>query len=97
MVFTIAEIGINHNGSIEIAKQLIDIAVSAGCDAIKFQKRNIEKVYTKTELDKPRESTWGTTNREQKIGLEFGKNESNDYPWNTSRDYSSERDNERIR
>ena len=70
-VFVIAEIGINHNGSLAIAKQLISEAAAAGCDAVKFQKRTIEKVYSKEELDKPRESPWGTTNREQKNGLEF--------------------------
>lgn len=69
--FIIAEIGINHNGSLEIAKQLIDGAAMAGCDAVKFQKRTIEKVYSIEELDKPRESPWGSTNREQKEGLEF--------------------------
>ena len=73
MVFITAEIGINHNGSIDIAKKLIDIAVSAGCDAVKFQKRNIEKVYSKDLLDQPRESPWGTTQREQKLGLEFSE------------------------
>jgi len=71
MVFIIAEIGINHNGDIEIAKKLIDIAVFAGCDAVKFQKRTVEKVYSKEILDSPRESPWGTTTREQKLGLEF--------------------------
>ncbi|MCX5712626.1 MAG: N-acetylneuraminate synthase family protein, partial [Candidatus Omnitrophica bacterium] len=70
-IFMIAEIGINHNGSIEIAKQLIDAAVSAGCDAVKFQKRTVEKVYSKEELDRPRESPWGKTNRDQKMGLEL--------------------------
>lgn len=70
-----AEIGINHNGDIDIAKQLIDVAKLAGADAVKFQKRTIEKVYSKEELDKPRDSPWGTTTREQKLGLEFGKNE----------------------
>lgn len=73
--FIIAEIGINHNGDLDIAKKLIDGAVFAGCDAVKFQKRTIETVYSKEELDKPRESPWGTTNREQKLGLEFGKKE----------------------
>lgn len=73
--FIIAEIGINHNGDISIAKQLIDWAVHAGADAVKFQKRTVEKVYTKEELDRYRESPWGTTNREQKMGLEFGKKE----------------------
>tara|TARA_Y100000361_G_scaffold153852_1_gene176927 strand:+ start:2793 stop:3623 length:831 start_codon:yes stop_codon:yes gene_type:complete len=67
----IAEIGINHNGDMELAKHLIDKAKNAGCDAVKFQKRTIEDVYTKEELDKPRESPFGTTNREQKEGLEF--------------------------
>lgn len=71
MVFIIAEIGINHNGSLDIAKKLIDVAVDAGCDAVKFQKRTIEKVYPKEVLDSPRESPWGTTTREQKLGLEF--------------------------
>tara|TARA_B110000438_G_scaffold303654_1_gene366263 strand:+ start:6814 stop:7647 length:834 start_codon:yes stop_codon:yes gene_type:complete len=71
MVFVIAEIGINHNGDIKIAKKLIDIAVLAGCDAVKFQKRTIEKVYSKDVLDSPRESPWGVTTREQKLGLEF--------------------------
>ncbi|MBU4288995.1 MAG: N-acetylneuraminate synthase family protein [Proteobacteria bacterium] len=73
--FIIAEIGINHNGDINITKQLIDGAIFSGCDAVKFQKRTVEKVYSKEELDKPRESPWGTTNREQKLGLEFGKKE----------------------
>ena len=73
MVFITAEIGINHNGSIDIAKKLIDIAASAGCDAVKFQKRNVEKVYSKELLDQPRESPWGTTQRDQKLGLEFSE------------------------
>ena len=71
MVFITAEIGINHNGDIEIAKKLIDLAVSSGCDAVKFQKRTVNKVYSKEVLDGPRESPWGTTQREQKEGLEF--------------------------
>ena len=74
-VYIIAEIGINHNGDLDIAKKMIDGAVRAGCDAVKFQKRCVEKVYTKADLDRPRESPWGTTNREQKLGLEFGKQE----------------------
>jgi N-acetylneuraminate synthase len=69
--FLIAEIGINHNGDIKIAKQLIDQAVIAGFDAVKFQKRDINLVYSKEILDTPRESPWGTTAREQKNGLEF--------------------------
>jgi len=75
MVFITAEIGINHNGDIEIAKKLIDFAKSANCDAVKFQKRTVEKVYSKQVLDSPRESPWGTTTREQKLGLEFNKKE----------------------
>lgn len=74
-IFIIAEIGINHNGDIEIAKRLIDVAKNAGADAVKFQKRTIESVYSKEMLDVQRESLWGTTNREQKLGLELGKNE----------------------
>jgi N-acetylneuraminate synthase len=73
--YLIAEIGINHNGSIEIAKQLIDLASSAGWDAVKFQKRAIDVVYTPEYLDEHRESPWGTTQRDQKEGLEFGKGE----------------------
>jgi N-acetylneuraminate synthase len=71
-VLVIAEIGINHNGDIAIAKQLIDMAKAAGCDAVKFQKRTIDKVYPKEQLESKRESPWGTTFREQKEGLEFG-------------------------
>lgn len=73
--YLIAEIGINHNGDLEIAKKLIDNAVKARFDAVKFQKRDIELVYDKNLLDSPRESQWGTTQREQKEGLEFSKNE----------------------
>jgi len=73
--FIIAEIGINHNGNIETAKKLIDGAIFVGCDAVKFQKRTIDKVYTHEELSKPRESPWGSTNREQKLGLEFEETE----------------------
>ena len=75
MVFFTAEIGITHNGDLEVAKKLIDVAVEAGCDAVKFQKRAIEKVYSKAVLDTPRESPWGKTTREQKLGLEFEKAE----------------------
>lgn len=74
-IFIIAEIGINHNGSVEIAKQLIDVAKDAGADAVKFQKRTIDLVYTKEMLDSPRQSPWGTTQRVQKEGLEFGMKE----------------------
>ncbi len=71
--FIIAEIGINHNGDLELAEKLIDLAVDSGCDAVKFQKRTVDKVYTKEFLDSPRQSPWGTTQREQKEGLEFGQ------------------------
>ena len=71
MTFICAEIGINHNGSIAITKKLIDVAVRCGCDAVKFQKRNVGMVYTKEILDSPRESPFGKTTREQKLGLEL--------------------------
>ena len=72
-IFLIAEIGINHNGDLDIAKRLIAAAHQAGFDAVKFQKRTVEKVYTAEFLDSPRESPWGTTQRDQKMGLEFGR------------------------
>lgn len=72
-IYIIAEIGINHNGSLETAKQLIDAAKEAGCDAVKLQKRTIEACYTPEELAKPRESIYGTTNGDLKRGLEFGR------------------------
>lgn len=71
----IAEIGINHNGDVGIAKKLIDNASEAGFNVVKFQKRDIETVYSKDILDAPRESPWGTTQREQKYGLEFDLND----------------------
>jgi N-acetylneuraminate synthase len=71
MTYIIAEIGINHNGSQNLARQLINQAKDAGADAVKFQKRTIDLVYTEEELNQDRESPWGTTNREQKEGLEF--------------------------
>ena len=74
-IFIIAEIGINHNGDMSICKKLIDASVDSSCDAVKFQKRDIDSVYTQEFLDSPRESPWGTTQREQKAGLEFGKSE----------------------
>ena len=74
-VYVIAEIGINHNGDMNLAKELIETAKASGCNAVKFQKRTIESVYTPEELDKPRESPWGTTNRQQKEGLEFSVNQ----------------------
>jgi N-acetylneuraminate synthase len=70
-IFIVAEIGINHNGDMSICKKLIDIAKEAGCDAVKFQKRDLDQVYTKEFLDSPRESQWGSTQRDQKKGLEF--------------------------
>ena len=88
--FIIAEIGINHNGDVGLAKQLIDMAKNAGCNAVKLQKRTIDIVYTEEFLAGPRQSPWGTTQREQKEGLEFGKEEydeidrycrSLDIPW----------------
>jgi N-acetylneuraminate synthase len=70
-IFITAEIGINHNGDMSICKKLIDVAVVTGCDAVKFQKRDLDKVYTQDFLDSPRESPWGKTQRDQKNGLEF--------------------------
>ena len=74
-IYFIAEIGINHNGDISIAKKLIKISKDCGFDAVKFQKRTIEKVYSKEILDQYRESPWGKTQREQKFGLEFDYDE----------------------
>lgn len=73
--FFIAEIGINHNGSIDLAKQLIDKAVECGCDAVKFQKRTVDVVYSPEDLARPRENPFGPTNGHLKRGLEFGKKE----------------------
>jgi N-acetylneuraminate synthase len=72
-IFFVAEVGINHNGDMSICKELIDVAVDAGCNAVKFQKRDINQVYTQEFLDSPRESPWGKTQRHQKEGLEFSK------------------------
>ena len=74
-IYLIAEIGINHNGDLEIAKKLIDNAKTANFDAVKFQKRTLDKVYTKEALDAKRESPWGKTNREQKEGLDFSEDD----------------------
>ncbi|MDQ7816759.1 MAG: N-acetylneuraminate synthase family protein [Melioribacteraceae bacterium] len=74
-IFITAEIGINHNGDINIAKKLIYMAKNAGCDSVKFQKRTIDIVYSPEVLATPRESPWGTTTRAQKEGLEFGEKE----------------------
>lgn len=73
--FIIAEIGINHNGTVVLAKKMIDEAVAAGCDAVKFQKRTVDIVYTKEELAKERKSVFGNTNGDLKRGLEFGEEE----------------------
>tara|TARA_Y100000590_G_scaffold42820_1_gene45584 strand:- start:1692 stop:2531 length:840 start_codon:yes stop_codon:yes gene_type:complete len=70
-VYIIAEVGINHNGDVQLAKELIDLAHDSGCDAVKFQKRDIDSVYSKEELDTPRESPFGTTTRQQKEGIEL--------------------------
>jgi N-acetylneuraminate synthase len=69
--YVIAEIGINHNGDVDLAKRLISVAVAAGCDAVKFQKRTVEVVYTAAELATPRPNPFGTTNGDLKHGLEF--------------------------
>ena len=74
-IILIAEIGINHNGDVEIAKKLIDYAKEADFDAVKFQKRDLDSVYTKEYLDSPRESPWGNTQRDQKQGLEFNEDD----------------------
>ena len=73
--YIVAEIGINHNGDIDIAKRLISLAAASGCDAVKFQKRTVEVVYSADELARPRESPFGTTNGQLKFGLEFGLQE----------------------
>jgi N-acetylneuraminate synthase len=73
--FIVAEIGINHNGDVDLAKRLISVALAAGCDAVKFQKRTVEVVYTPEELAKPRESPFGPTNGDLKYGLEFEQGE----------------------
>ena len=74
-LFLIAEIGINHNGSLDLARRLIDVARDCGADAVKFQKRTIERVYSRAFLDAPRQSPWGTTQRQQKEALELGADE----------------------
>jgi len=74
-IYVIAEIGINHNGSIDLCKKLINAAKDAGANAVKFQKREIDKVYTSDFLDSYRDSPWGKTQREQKAGLEFSQEE----------------------
>ena len=71
-MFVISEIGINHNGDIDIAKKLIKASKDGGANAVKFQKRTIDLVYSKEKLDSLRDSPWGKTERDQKEGLEFG-------------------------
>jgi N-acetylneuraminate synthase len=73
--FIIAEVGINHNGCLTTAKKLIDVAAQSGANAVKFQKRTVDVVYTQEYLAGHRESPWGTTQRDQKEGLEFGHSE----------------------
>jgi len=75
MTFVIAELGTNHMGDIEIAKKIIDVAVDAGCNAVKLQKKNVEKIYTKEFLDSSLDSPWGTTQREMRLHREFSDNE----------------------
>ena len=72
-IIIISEVGINHNGDMKVCKDLIDLSVEAGCDAVKFQARTVEKIYTKEILDSKRDSPWGTTTREQKNGLELSE------------------------
>ncbi|MDP3764356.1 MAG: N-acetylneuraminate synthase family protein [bacterium] len=74
-IFLVAEIGINHNGDVGIAKKLVDVAVEAGWNAVKFQKRTVDVVYTPEELARPRENPFGSTNGDLKRGLEFGQDE----------------------
>ena len=75
MTFVIAELGTNHMGDIEVAKKIIDVAVDAGCNAVKLQKKNVEKIYTKEFLDSLLDSPWGTTQREMRLHREFSDNE----------------------
>src|SRR5579863_4359534 len=77
--FIVAEIGINHNGDIDLAKRLISVAVAAGCDAVKFQKRTVQVVYSPEELAKPRENPFGATNGDLKYALEFEQEEYEEF------------------
>ena len=77
--YIIAELGINHNGSVDIARLLVDMAIDCGCNAVKLQKRTIDVVYGQEYLDQPRQSPWGDTQRAQKEGLEFGKSEYDEF------------------
>ena len=78
MTIIIGEIGINANGSLKLAKEMMDMAKECGADMVKFQKRTINVVYSTEELDKPRDSPWGTTTREQKHGIEFQRTDYNE-------------------
>ena len=71
MVFITAEIGTNHLGDVKVAKQLINVAKAAGCDAIKFQKKSVNKIYSEEFLNSPLESPWGTTQRDMRVHREF--------------------------
>ncbi|MBT6182808.1 N-acetylneuraminate synthase, partial [archaeon] len=71
-VFVTAEIGINHNGDMEIVKKMIDAAAEIGCDAVKFQKRTLDVVFTDEFMNGPRNTPWGNTNRDERERLEFG-------------------------
>jgi len=75
MTFVIAELGTNHMGDIEVAKKIIDVAVNAGCNAVKLQKKNVEKIYTKEFLDSSLDSPWGTTLREMRLHRKDSHNE----------------------
>jgi len=75
MVFIIAEIGTNHMGDVNMAKKIINVAIKAGCNAVKFQKKDVENIYTKKFLDSPLESPWGTTQREMRLHREFSEKE----------------------
>jgi N-acetylneuraminate synthase len=73
--YVVGEIGINHNGDLGVARRLIDVAAIAGANAVKFQKRSVDVVYTPEELAKPRENPFGATNGDLKRGLEFGRDQ----------------------
>ena len=91
-IYVVAEIGINHNGSMDLAKKMIDIAKQSGCDAVKFQKRDLELVYGKNFLNELRDSPWGTTQGDQKRKLEFGYDEYQElhkYSKNLNLDFSA--------
>jgi N-acetylneuraminate synthase len=78
MTFITVEIGTNHTGDVNIAKKIIDVAVDAGCDAVKFQKKDVERIYTKDFLESYLESPWGTTQREMRLHREFSDTQFNE-------------------